>query len=38
MEECRLKLVRLLRGNHGILQKATLDSCEMEVIGMRTGK
>lgn len=38
MEECRVALVSILRGNHGIIAKTSLDICEVEVIGMRIGK
>jgi hypothetical protein len=38
MEDCRLSLVQVLRGNHSIMAKTSLDICEVEVIGMRIGK
>ena len=37
-QACRAELARLLRGNHGILSRSALDICELEVIGMKTGK
>jgi hypothetical protein len=38
MNEARQLLTILLRGNHGIQSKSSLDICEVEVIGMKIGK
>lgn len=33
-----MNLVGVLRGNHGIVAKTSLDVCEVEVMGMRIGR